>query len=191
MSFSSFYENMLHLFHKFTAAQVAGVWSRLWRIGHHPLYFSLVVVILDLVVNNSKDSITSPLEAAPHPKPGESIPPLSGWKSWSQIWSCWFSSLPLHTQLSTAPVQAEDCGTMKPTASHHSHCSVRAITLLKSTVYHCNLCHLIAQNNQWSVHWSQNHIIPIKVYWAMRTLAWCASSHFHFERCCLYSFLSV
>ena len=75
--------------------------------------------ILPSLVNKTTRYLNSSTWGRISSRPGEGTPPFSGWGPWTQIWRCWFSSRPLHTQLRTGPVRVGVHGLMKPTGPHH------------------------------------------------------------------------
>ena len=54
------------------------------------------------------DTLTPPFEADTCHWLRRSSPPFSGWEPWPQIWMCWLSSQPFHTQLQTSAVHVGD-----------------------------------------------------------------------------------
>lgn len=95
---------------------ISKVSASLWTqpLSGYPVSVSSIL----WAVNKTQD--TPPIWAVVPPRLGVGTPPFSGWESWSWIWRCWFSFLPLHTWSQIAAVQAGGHYLMKATQPHHS-----------------------------------------------------------------------
>ena len=102
----------------------------MWRSSGSTLNLSRMTELLTVSLRESPATLQRKLiSAAYHHYPqlvtiGEGwnkdrLVPFSDWEPWSQIYRCWFSSLPLHTLLQTSLVRAEDPHPMAPGGPCH------------------------------------------------------------------------